>query len=115
MTRIDLPWPSRTLHPNARVHWARKAKAVKKARADAVVCAKIAGASPMQGNSLAVTATFFPPDMRHRDIDGMLSSIKPYLDGIADVIGIDDSKWAIAIKKGEPRPLGAVQITIEAA
>lgn len=36
---IILPWPSKDLSPNARIHWARRAKAVQHARHDASVAA----------------------------------------------------------------------------
>jgi crossover junction endodeoxyribonuclease RusA len=64
---------------------------------------------------LKVTAIFAPPDNRRRDIDGMLSSIKSYLDGIADVIGVDDSRWQIAIRREAPIKGGSVRIELEAA
>ena len=113
---IDLPWPSRDLHPNARVHWARKAKAAKRARADAAWIARAAGLRHLNEavELVTVTTTFAPPDNRRRDLDGMLSAIKPYLDGIADVIGIDDSTWSIAIRRDAPRRGGSVRVEISA-
>jgi crossover junction endodeoxyribonuclease RusA len=85
---IDLPWPDRALHPNARKHWGAKARATKAARRDAAWATKAAGVRLTGYASLHVTASFTPPDARRRDTDGMLSSIKPYLDGIADVVGV---------------------------
>jgi crossover junction endodeoxyribonuclease RusA len=113
MIAIDFPWPSRDLHPNARVHWAKKAKATKAARADAGWAAKAAGVGKIDAKTLIVTATFAPPDRRLRDHDGMLSNIKAYLDGIADVTGVDDSQWEIAIRRAAPRRGGNVRIEIE--
>lgn len=118
MISIVLPWPSRTLHPNSRPHWAAKAKAVKKARNDAAWCAREAGirrGDPDIPAALKVTAVFSPPDNRRRDVDGMLSSIKSYLDGISDIIGVDDSKWQIAMRRGDPVKHGLVTIEIEEA
>ena len=118
MIAIALPWPSRSLHPNARVHWSRRAKDAKQARMTAGWCAKEAGirsGGPDIPQALKVTAIFSPPDNRRRDVDGMLSSIKSYLDGISDVIGIDDSKWSIALRKEAPVKGGLVRIELEAA
>lgn len=118
MISIDLPWPSRVLHPNARAHWAQKAKAVKKARADAAWSAKAAGIRRGDYDiplNLRVTAVFCPPDSRARDADGMLSSCKAYFDGIADVIGVDDSKWQIALRREAAVKGGSVRIELEAA
>jgi crossover junction endodeoxyribonuclease RusA len=114
MLALDLPWPSPDLSPNARVHWAKKARAAKKARS-------LAGWTAVQhrqmecfkNQQLLVSAIFSPPDGRPRDTDNMLASVKPYFDGIADVIGVDDSKWQLAIQREEPRPLGNVRIQIE--
>jgi len=112
---VELPWPDRVLHPNARVHWAKKAKAAKQARDDAAWWAKAAGFKRMKAEALNVTAIFCPPDKRRRDIDSMLSSIKSALDGIADVVGVDDSRWAIVLRKEAPKEHGAVRIEIEVA
>ena len=113
MIAIDLPWPSRDLHPNARKHWTAKARATKAARVEAGWAAKAAGVKRIAAGSLAVTAVFSPPDNRRRDTDGMLSSIKAYFDGIADVIGIDDSAWQLSIRRLPMLKGGAVRIEIE--
>jgi crossover junction endodeoxyribonuclease RusA len=90
--RITLPWPSPKLHPNARVHWAVKSKAAKRARADARALTSIASRSPMSvGARIPVAITFHPPDKRRRDTDGMLSALKSSLDGVADALQVDDS------------------------
>jgi crossover junction endodeoxyribonuclease RusA len=108
---VDLPWPPRDLHPNARVHWARKAKATKAARevAQWMSC----GYGPIDADRLDVTITFFPPDNRRRDIDGMLSASKALIDGIAESLEVDDSRWSIALKRGEPVTGGTVRFEIE--
>lgn len=117
MIAIALPWPPRCLHPNSRTHWARKAKAAQQARKTAGWCAKEAGIrlnDPDIPQDLKVTAIFSPPNNHKHDLDGCLSNIKAYLDGIADVIGIDDSKWQIAIRKEAPVKNGMVRIELEA-
>jgi crossover junction endodeoxyribonuclease RusA len=118
MISIDLPWPPREMHPNARTHWVRRARGAKMCRTIGAGCTLAAGVR--RGDldipaDLKVTAIFSPPDNRRRDIDGMLSSIKSYLDGIADVIGIDDSKWQIAMRREAPVKGGSVRIELESA
>jgi len=113
MMALDLPWPDRVLHPNARPHWAAKARAAKKARQEAAWAAKAVGIGSLEASSLTVTAIFPPPDKRRRDRDGMLSSIKSYLDGLSDVLGVDDSLWDIRLRREEQRPIGNVRIEIE--
>lgn len=118
MTVIELPWPNRDLHPNTRVHWARKAKATKQARSDAAYIALSSGVRTHDyagAKELGVTLVFIPPDNRRRDTDGMIGSIKPYCDGIADVIGVDDAKWVLSLRREEPRKPGFVRVEIETA
>ena len=118
MIAIALAWPPRELHPNARVHWSVRARKAKNARIVAAWTTREAGIrrnDPDIQETLKVTAVFSPPDNRPRDVDGMLSSIKSYLDGISDVIGIDDSKWQIALKREAPTKGGAVRIELESA
>jgi crossover junction endodeoxyribonuclease RusA len=111
--RVDLPWPARILHPNARVCWAVKAKAVKRARQDTAWAVRAIGKPNIKAASLSATIIFSPPDRRRRDLDSMLSAIKAHLDGIADAVGVDDSLWTIAIRRGEPVTGGNVRVELE--
>jgi crossover junction endodeoxyribonuclease RusA len=118
MISIELPWPPRVLHPNSRVHWSKRAKAAKHCRTTGAYLTMEAGVrrnDPDIPQSLRVTAVFSPPDNRRRDVDGMLSSCKSYLDGIADAIGVDDSKWEITMRREAPVKGGSVRIELEAA
>lgn len=113
---ILLPWPSRDLHPNSRVHWARKAKATKKARIEAQVAtlASRSSLSPIPKNgALALWVTWYPPDRRKRDDDGLIAAFKASRDGIADALGIDDSRFrVIPYLSDQPRKGGAVEVKI---
>lgn len=53
-----------------------------------------------------------PPDSRRRDLDGFIASMKPYLDGIADAIGINDRAFIPVAFWGEKVRGGAVEVTI---
>lgn len=110
-----LPWPDSKLSPNARLHWAKKAKAAKKARQSAYVHALEAKAVRLDADRLNVSLTFHAPDKRRRDTDNAISSMKNALDGIAQATGIDDSKWQLAFRWGDPVPGGAVKVELEAA
>lgn len=113
---VDLPWPSRTLHPNERPHWAKKAKAAKSARMSAAWAVKGAGLGAIEASAIKVTCIFSPPPIkRNRDIDNLLASCKAYFDGIADAIGIDDSRFQHqAPVWGLPCKGGNVRIVLEA-
>lgn len=115
MDEIVLPWPDRALHPNARVHWAKRSKAAKAARQSGYVYALHAGAyvAEVPDGYLQVWIDGYPPDRRRRDADGLLSSLKPWLDGIADALHVDDRRfvphpWV----KDEVRKPGEVRIRI---
>lgn len=115
MIVLHLPWPSKDLFPNARVHWARKARAVKRARSDAAWLALSNGVRThdfKDAEALDVGLIFIPPDNRQRDTDGMISSVKSYLDGISDVVGVDDSRFVLSIKREQPNKPGSVRVTI---
>lgn len=105
---VILPWPPSELSPNARCHWAKKAKAAKSYRAIGAWSA--VGGTPGR----TVVITFNPPDRRPRDLDNMLASIKSGLDGIASSIGIDDSQWSLTIRKGGPIQGGLVTVEVTA-
>lgn len=110
---VNLPWPDSRLHPNARNHWAVRAKAVKQARMEAAILARASGIRKIRAESLEVSLVFSPPDKRRRDLDGLLSAMKASLDGISDVIGVDDSSWGISISRGEVVKGGNVAVTIK--
>ena len=109
---IPLPWPPRSLHPNARVHWAIKARAAAKSRSEAYYLAQAAGARALACAGLDVRLTFCPPDRRVRDLDGVLSSCKAGCDGIADATGVDDSRWSLALAWGPVVRGGAVIVDL---
>lgn len=96
---LTLPWPPKELNPNTRHgHWSQLARAKRSFRTACAWQAKSQGAKSMQAQRLAVNLTFFPPDRRHRDADNCLASMKSGLDGLADVLGVDDSKWRVSFE-----------------
>ena len=95
---VTLPWPSKVLHPNARQHWATVAKAKKAYRRACFYLTCQAGLHLERDDTPLMSLTFYPPDRRHRDLDGMLSAAKSGLDGVADAIGCDDSRWSFALQ-----------------
>jgi len=95
MNELILFWPDKDLSPNARVHWSRKAKAAKKARAYSYLSAMQAdwGPGTAPEGRIHLWVTFHPPTKRLPDDDNMLARFKPYRDGIADALGIDDKRF----------------------
>jgi crossover junction endodeoxyribonuclease RusA len=117
MMTVTLGWPSPNLSPNARPHWAALARAKKAARREGNVEGRLAGVFHRDwldgAKTVAIQVTFIPPNAIRRDADNMLASIKAHLDGIADAIGIDDSRWTWAAPViAKPEKPGRVVVTI---
>lgn len=109
---IILPWPPKELSPNARCHWAAKAKHVKAARQAAGWAAKASGIK-IEGNGfINLQITFNPPSKRRHDIDNCVARLKGSLDGIADGLGVDDSRFRLSIEIGESVKGGQVVVKI---
>lgn len=113
--RVILPWPTSDLSPNARGHWGIKARAKKAYRTLCAWQAKAQGLTRMDAERLHMKITFVPPNRRARDLDNLLASLKSGLDGLCDVLGVDDSRWSIEISKADDRIGGFVEIEVKAA
>lgn len=92
MIEFALPWPARALHSNARSHWAAKHRATHAARQYAKVIAKQAkiGCWP----TATILIEYYPPS-RRGDPQNVPSSLKAYIDGIADAMGCDDRHFKV--------------------
>ena len=114
--RIVLPWPTRTLHPNARPHWAVKARATTHARSLArsamAEAVEAHGAVWSAAGAIAVRWTFCPPDRRRRDDDGLAASCKAYRDGMADAMGVDDHRFRASYETAKPVKGGKVVVDV---
>lgn len=109
---IVLPWPPQHLSPNARLHWAALAKAKKSYRAECGWQAKAQGVHALKAPRLKVSFTFFPPSKRRIDIDNCIARMKSGIDGLADVLGVDDSKWEMSFKL-EEQVGGMVKVLVQ--
>lgn len=111
---VTLSWPDKRLSPNARQHRLAVAPIRKAARTEAMWACKAAGMSfpHLRDTGLHLRITFNPPDRSRRDIDNMLASIKSQLDGIADVIGVDDSLWDLTLIRGPVVKGGCVVVEV---
>lgn len=98
---FTLPWPPTSLSPNARTHWAALAKTKKAYRAACSMTARSQGGKKIEAEALHLTLTFYAPTRRAFDLDNALARIKSGLDGLADVLGVDDSRWSLTIRKGD--------------
>jgi crossover junction endodeoxyribonuclease RusA len=90
---IELSWPSEELSPNARVHHMVKHRHAKAAKIEAGWATKIAGYMNFAADRYDVHIKAYPPSNRNRDADNLIASLKPHLDGIAEVLGVNDSMF----------------------
>lgn len=120
---ITLPLPPKELSPNARVHWARKAKATRGARLRAyaetcdrmihLVRGEVRRRRP-EWERAQTEAAFYLPDRRQRDADNLAASLKSYWDGIATAgivqndAGFTHSPPRLLVDRENPR----VELTI---
>jgi len=110
---IILPWPQRVLWPNSRPHYYQLARAKKEFRTECAWEAKRQGAVPLQTQSLHVSLQFFPPTRRCYDLDNALAAMKSGIDGLADVLQVDDSQWSFQIAKAPKGEIGGmVKVTV---
>lgn len=113
MLALTLPWPPRELSPNARhAHWSALARAKLQYRAACAVTARSQGAARIVAPELAVSLTFVPPDRRSRDLDNCISSMKAGLDGLADVLGVDDNRWTLTAVMDSDQIGGFVRVEV---
>ena len=102
MKELKLPWPPKILSPNSRSHWATKAKAAKKYRADCFFLTKKSGLTVSDADGKINLFIDFHPKTKHkRDIDNCLSSIKNGLDGVADALGVNDNRFILHLNLSE--------------
>ena len=114
--RVVLPWPPRVLSPNSRPpHWAVLAQAK---RAYRLACHAEARAAGWRNGAVAPTdrlhvrLVFVPPDRRRRDMDNLIAAMKSGLDGLADALGVDDTRWTLTCAIDEANIGGMVRVEV---
>ncbi len=109
--KIILPWPPIILGPNKRSHWAKKAAAFKRYKADCHI-AMLPHRARLKGQT-KFRITFRAPDHRRRDADNCVGAIKAAIDALSIVVGVDDSKFEYAGFRVEGMtPGGAVVVEV---
>ena len=112
MSAITLPWPPASLSGHNKGHWRAKSAIVAKHRQwahDATLAAKIR--APATGD-IPIIIAFYPPD-RRGDRVNFPNRIKPVLDGIAQALKVNDSRFLPSYIFGEPEKNGRVIVTID--
>lgn len=112
--QIELPFPPSSLSGHNKGHWRAKNAIVAKHREwakNATLATRIA--APATGD-IRVIVGFFPPN-RRGDRVNFPNRMKPYFDGIADALKINDKRFVPSFIYGEPVENGRVTISLEAA
>lgn len=114
---IVLPWPHKSLTPNAkrRKHWsvyqphANADRLIAKTRTTLALPLAEKRQIAAQGR-IPMVVRFYPPDHRRRDDDGIISAFKHLRDGIADALGVDDHIFKPQYIFMDPEKPGRVEI-----
>ncbi len=99
---IEIPWPAPALWPNfrSRSHWP-KTRALKVARQYGFYAAKEARVGVVAADlPIRLAITVYPRSSRRQcqpDKDAVTAALKPYFDGIADALNVNDRAF-------EPQP-----------
>lgn len=99
---IELPWPPSSLSGHSDKHYRVMRPIIAKHRdwaRKATLAAAVAGI-PAAGD-IRVVATFYPPD-RRTDRVNMPTRLKPYWDGIADALKVNDRRFLPTYLFAEP-------------
>lgn len=112
--RVLLPWPPPVLSPNARAHWAKRARSARRYRATAQMLTRnvLPSATLPAADTIHVGLVFRPIDRRSRDLDNCIASLKAGLDGIADALGVNDARFRLSAEIGPPSRPAVVEVTI---
>lgn len=111
MSDIRLPFPPSSLSGHAKGHWRAKAAETKKHREWARLATLEAGAVAPPAGDITVQITFTPPD-RRGDRTNFANRMKPYLDGIADALGVNDARFLPSYAFDHPAKPGCVVVKI---
>ncbi len=109
---VLLPWPPAECSPNSRVHWSKRARAAKVYRkACWGLCLAAGWKAWVSECRPRVTLEFVPALERRRDLDNCIASMKAGLDGIADALRVDDSRFILTASLVDSEPAG-VWVTV---
>ena len=108
---ISLPFPPSSLSGHAKGNWYGKSSVTKKWRQMACEAAKAAGYIVPEDGDISVHVTFYPPD-RRGDRVNFPNRCKPIFDGIADALGVNDSRFVPHFYFCAPTKPGRVEVVL---
>ena len=111
MSAIVLPWPPSSLSGHAKGNWHAKAALTKKHREWARLATLATDVRVPRDGDINIIVAFYPPD-RRSDRTNFANRAKPYFDGIADALGVNDRRFVPSYQFGEPVHGGKVVVEI---
>lgn len=111
---IVLPFPPSSLSGHAKGHWRAKSGPTSKHRAWAKLATLAAAPTVPADGDIRIHIRFVPPD-RRGDRTNYPNRMKPYFDGIAEALAVNDSRFLPSFEFCAPEKPGRVEVTLEAA
>lgn len=108
---IELPFPPAALSGHNKGQWQSKSGIVAKHRTWAKLATIAAGVEVPATGDVRIGFTFYPPDNRGDRLN-FANRIKPYADGIADALGMNDKRFLPSYHFAEPTRFGKVVVSI---
>jgi len=108
---ITLPFPPSSLSGHAKGNWHGKSAVTKKHRAWAFAATLEAKPVAPATGDIIVRVLFVPAD-RRGDRVNFPNRMKPYFDGIADALRVNDSRFLPVFEFAEPEKPGRIEVTI---
>lgn len=108
---IVLPFPPASLSGHAKGHWRAKSGPTAKHREWARLATKAAAPSVPVAGDICVHIRFVPPD-RRGDRTNFPNRMKPYFDGIAEALGVNDVRFLPSYEFCAPEKPGRVEVTV---
>jgi crossover junction endodeoxyribonuclease RusA len=113
---IALSWPASALWPNHKAHFHARSPFARAARDEAyvVMLAALDGREWIdKAGTIDLTITGHKPAEHGQDRDGFIAALKPYLDGMASALHVNDRLFRPMADWGEDAPpLGRVVVEI---
>lgn len=115
--KFDLPFPASSLagHAKGNGQWKKIADTKKHrewARRAVLAAFGVRGELPSSGD--IIVRVRFVPGNRRGDRVNYPNRMKPYFDGIADALGVNDSRFVPAYEFAEPERPGRVEVEVVA-
>lgn len=111
MATLELPFPPASLSGHAKGHWRSKSGPTAKHREWAKLATQAAAPQIPAAGDIRIHVRFVPPD-RRGDRTNYPNRMKPYFDGIADALGVNDSRFLPSYEFAEPLKPGCVVVTL---